>query len=160
MTKRAGVVGGVLGGATAAAAAAVVVVERRTAAGWRLEQLTVAVGQTQDRYAAHRVTDQHDRSGRHQCAEHGVQIAAELVDRRQLRVAVLGATVAALIVEDHPDGIAELFPHALPLEVERVHIQRVSVDEHDSERRVDRTHFLVVQARAVVSDHRALPVVR
>src|SRR5262249_21095923 len=118
-----------------------------------------AACESHDRYAAHGVTDQHDRTSWHQRVKDAVQILAELVDSRPFRIALLGTAVAALIVEDHPDGVAELLPQSLPLEVERIHVQRVAVHEHDGERRVGWAHLLVVQARAVAGDHHALPVV-
>jgi hypothetical protein len=50
-------------------------------------------------------------------AQHGVEVAAELVDGAGAARGALGAAVAALVVDHLPDGRVGLLREELPLEV-------------------------------------------
>ena len=93
------------------------------------EQLGVLLGQRDDRHAAHRVADQHDRPVRHGLVEDAQQVVAELLDVRVLLVGAAGPPVGPLVVEDgaHQAAVRRA------LEVPGVQVQRVPVHEHDRE---------------------------
>ena len=57
------------------------------------EQLGVLLGQRDDRHAAHRVADEHDRPVGHGLVDDAQQVAAELLDGGVLLVGAARATV-------------------------------------------------------------------
>ena len=89
------------------------------------EELRVLLGERHDRHPAHRVADEDDRALRDDGLEDEVEVAAELLDRGVPPRRATGPAVGALVVVDG----ADLAAVAGALEVPRVEVERVAVEE-------------------------------
>ena len=112
----------------------------------------------QHRHPAHRVTNQNHRPTRHHHRQDGLQILSQLLDGVGLDRRLAGLTVAALVVEDHPDLIAPALREGGPLEVEGAHALAETVREHDGQRRRHRTDLADDQRYPVGGGHHAAAV--
>ncbi len=113
----------------------------------------------QHRHAAHRMADQHDRPARCDHLQHRLQVLTELGDRVGLRRRLSGATVPALIVEDHPDVGTPLLAQPHALKMESAHAQTESVCEHHCQCRILGPDLAHRQGHPVGGGHHAAPVV-
>ncbi len=123
------------------------------------EQPRPAGGQLQQRHAAHRVPDQHDRPARHPGVQHRHQVVGQLVDGGAVGVPAGGGPVPALVVEDQSGlrGVAvaggQRPAQVAALERPRGHRQGVAVHEDDGQRGVLGADLLHVQQHAVGGVH-------
>ena len=93
------------------------------------DQLGVLLGEGDDRHASHRMTDQDDRALGHDVVEDGLEVVAELLDRRVAVGRAPGAAVRALVVVDGADQP----PVGRALEVPAVEVEGVAVAEDEGE---------------------------
>ena len=92
---------------------------------------------------------------RDEFGENQLQVGAELIDGGVLGVAARRAAVAAQVVGDHANPVAEPIDDRAALEQQVVTVLAEAVHQHHRERRVERAVLLVVEAHPVAGAHEA-----